>query len=149
MLLHQNQRLSAVLNSIQQPESLGFNALKPLHAFEASLPQRPRRPGSNPTPLLYFFLPSRTPAISCSGPSPPASPRTLPGSSREARRRRDSRAPGLPRTRPVPPVGSGRRGVRIGLREAAVCPAASARRRGRVRVGARTPPPPYKPGAAS
>ena len=60
MLLHQNQQLSAVLNSIQQPESLGFNALKPLHAFEASLPQRPaqrpRRPGIESHPATLFFL---------------------------------------------------------------------------------------------
>jgi len=128
MLLHQNQRLSAVLNSIQQPESLGFNALKPLHAFEASLPQRPRRPGIESHPATLFFL-----TLSDSSDLSPA-PTPLP-----QRRREPSRAP------PAKP-GVAATPARLGSREHALCrlwaPAAaeSASACGRPR-SARPPPP--------
>jgi len=132
MLLHQNQQLSAVLNSIQQPESLGFNALKPLHAFEASLPQRPaqrpRRPGIESHPTTLFFL-----TLSDSSDLSPA-PAPLP-----QRRREPSRAP------PAKP-GVAATPARLGSREHALCrlwaPAAaeSASACGRPR-SARPPPP--------
>ena len=93
MLLHQNQRLSAVLNSIQRPECPGFNALKLLQAFGASAPSAPRT-----APLAArdripprFQISQRSPAGS-------------------GRRRRDARAGGCVLRRP--PLGRSRRGLR-------------------------------------
>ena len=131
MLLHQNQWLSTILNSIQRPECLGFNALKPLRACEASAPTAPR--AAPPTardriPPRYFIF--SHPLGLQRSPAPAPLPQ---------RRREPSRAP------PAKP-GVAATPARLGSREHALCrlwaPAAaeSASACGRPR-SARPPPP--------